>query len=135
VLLALPFRYRYKINWIYEVATGRSRTPSGATYYEFVDERCQLVHSSPDQDLMLAWEPVRTGVNGMRLQPRVQPLELDRARADIPERWVDRKVCDYIGQTYMTLYFMIRRQQGLLPGLDPDQQPDNSKSNKLTGSE
>lgn len=50
-------------------------------HYEFVDERFERVHSRLDQDLMFTRVPGWTGVDGMQLQPRVQPLEPHR---DLP---------------------------------------------------
>ena len=42
-----------------------------------------------DQDLMFVWGP-GWGLNGMRLQPRVQPLKPNHD-LDILEHWVDHK--------------------------------------------
>jgi hypothetical protein len=56
---------------------------------------------------MFAWELGWTGVNGMQLQPRVQPLKPDHDLAGIPEHRVDGKVCDCIGQTLYNVIFTI----------------------------
>jgi hypothetical protein len=62
----------------------RAEAPYWPAHYESVDEWFQRVHSRPDQDPMFAWGPGRTGLNGIQLQPRVQPLGPDRDVAGYP---------------------------------------------------
>jgi hypothetical protein len=76
----------------------------GPAHYEFVDERCQCVHSRPDQGFMFVWGPGWTGWNGMQLQLCVQPLALDRDLAgDPPVRARNRKYVAVYDKAYTTL--------------------------------
>ena len=83
MLLALPFRYRYEINIACEATPGWSGTAYRAAHYESVDERFRFVYSRPDQYPMFAWGPGWTGVNGMQLQPCVQPSEPDAGEGSV----------------------------------------------------
>jgi hypothetical protein len=58
--------------------------PYRPAHYESVDKRFQHVHSRPDQDPMSAYGPGWTALNGMQLQPGVQPSEPDRDLAEHP---------------------------------------------------
>jgi len=69
VLLALPFRYRYKIDYDRAATTGWSLDALGSTHYEFVDLWSYLVQTRLDQDLMFAEGPGWTGLNRIQLQP------------------------------------------------------------------
>ena len=52
MLLALPFRYRYEINFAREVMPGRSRTALQACSLRVRQLWSHHVHSGPDQGLM-----------------------------------------------------------------------------------
>lgn len=77
MLLALPFRYRYEINFDREAMPGRSRDALQACSLR-VRRLCpHHVHSGPDQGLISVGGLGRTGLNGVQLQPCMQPLEPD----------------------------------------------------------
>ena len=81
MLLALPFRYRYEINFAREATPGRSRDiPPGPAHYESMGA-ISACHSRPDQGLRVCGGLARMGL-ACNCNPYVQPLEPDRDLLD-----------------------------------------------------
>jgi hypothetical protein len=74
VLLALPFRYRYKIHCAYEaICLAGAGAACRSAHYESVDLSFHRVRNRPDQSWPLSAGRSWTGTNGMQLQRCVQP--------------------------------------------------------------
>jgi hypothetical protein len=81
---------------------------------------------------MVAWGSDRTGLNGMQLQPRVQPWRPDRDLAGYSvARSPMAKYATIYDKPYTALYLSITDEQGGHPELDSNQQPYDLRSNSL----
>ena len=61
VLVALPFRYRYKIRFIGRRYLAAGGTTYRSVYYESIDLWCRYIHRRPVQGLIFAGGMIRAG--------------------------------------------------------------------------